>query len=104
MQYFKSLVKQNGLNTPAKRPLTISQRYDNQAQKKFYYHLGPVLTRSYDFSMLVYSAQGGASEVDIGAKSFRKLVVAVVDANGCALVRQEINGSFEKVPRWRNRA
>jgi uncharacterized protein involved in outer membrane biogenesis len=91
--------------------------------------LGPVLTRSYDFSMLVYSAQGGSSEVrqlvslweidagravardvalatgksriamsgevDIGAKSFRKLVVAVVDANGCALVRQEMDGPFE---------
>ena len=91
--------------------------------------LGPILTRSYDFSMLVYSSQGGSSEVrqlvslweidsgkavardvalatgksriamngevDIGAKSFRKLVVAVVDANGCALVRQEINGPFE---------
>jgi AsmA protein len=91
--------------------------------------LGPVLTRSYDFSMLVYSAQGGSSdvrqlvslweidkgravaldvalateksriamsgEVDIGAKSFRKLVVAIVDANGCALVGQEINGPFE---------
>jgi AsmA protein len=91
--------------------------------------LGPVLTRSYDFSMLAYSAQGGSSEirqvvslweidegravardvalateksriamsgeVDIGAKSFRKLVVAVVDAEGCALVHQEINGSFD---------
>ena len=91
--------------------------------------LGPVLTRSYDFSRLVYSAQGGSSEirqlvslweidagravardvalatgksriamkgeVDIGTRSFRKLAVAVIDANGCALVRQEINGSFD---------
>jgi AsmA protein len=36
-----------------------------------------------------------SGEVDIGAKSFRNLVVAVIDAGGCALVHQEINGPFD---------
>lgn len=36
-----------------------------------------------------------SGEVDIGAKRFRNLVVAVIDAGGCALVRQEMDGPFE---------
>jgi AsmA protein len=36
-----------------------------------------------------------SGEVDIAAHRFRNLVVAVVDAGGCALVRQEIDGPFE---------
>ena len=36
-----------------------------------------------------------SGEVDIGAKRFNNLVVAVIDANGCALVRQEMDGPFE---------
>lgn len=91
--------------------------------------LGPIVTRSYDLSMLVNATQGGSSEVrqlvslwqinegkavardvalatkksrismsgevDIGARRFRNLVVAVVDASGCALVSQEMDGPFE---------
>lgn len=34
-------------------------------------------------------------EVDIAAERFQNLVVAVVDAGGCAVVRQEIDGPFE---------
>jgi len=36
-----------------------------------------------------------SGEVDIGARRFSNLVVAVVDASGCALVRQEMDGPFE---------
>jgi hypothetical protein len=34
-------------------------------------------------------------EVDIAAERFQNLVVAVIDAGGCALVRQEMDGPFE---------
>lgn len=36
-----------------------------------------------------------SGEVDIGARRFRNLVVAVIDAGGCALVSQEMDGPFE---------
>jgi len=36
-----------------------------------------------------------SGEVDIAAERFRNLEVAIVDAGGCALVRQEIDGPFE---------
>ncbi len=37
-----------------------------------------------------------SGEVDIAAERFQNLVVAVVDAGGCALVRQEMDGPFER--------